>query len=79
MQNISPVTISSLIERASRIIHSVGYSEGLYPAHWVALRYFSEAPPSSRTSAGLARFQGMSLGPVYPAPRRHVERGGSRG
>ena len=61
---ISSVGIAALIERASRLIHSIGYAEGLYPAQWTALRFFSEAPPSARTTAGLARFQGMSLGPV---------------
>ncbi|MEI6986683.1 MAG: MarR family transcriptional regulator, partial [Rhodospirillaceae bacterium] len=61
---ISTVGIAALIERASRLVHSIGYAEGLYPAQWMALRFFTEAQPSARTTAGLARFQGMSLGPV---------------
>ena len=72
---ISSVGIAALIERASRLIHSIGYAEGLYPAQWTALRFFSEAPPSARTSAGLARFQGMSLGPVARTVRTLVEKG----
>ena len=72
---ISTVGIAALIERASRLIHSIGYAEGLYPAQWTALRFFSEAPPSARTTAGLARFQGMSLGPVARTVRTLVEKG----
>ena len=72
---ISSVGIAALIERASRLIHSIGYAEGLYPAQWMALRFFSEAPPSARTTAGLARFQGMSLGPVARTVRTLVEKG----
>ncbi|MEI6557911.1 MAG: MarR family transcriptional regulator [Rhodospirillaceae bacterium] len=72
---ISSVGVAALIERASRLIHSIGYAEGLYPAQWTALRFFSEAPPSARTTAGLARFQGMSLGPVARTVRTLVEKG----
>ncbi len=72
---ISSVGIAALVERASRLIHSIGYAEGLYPAQWTALRFFSEAPPSARTTAGLARFQGMSLGPVARTVRTLVEKG----
>ncbi len=72
---ISSVGVAALIERASRLIHSIGYAEGLYPAQWTALRFFTEAPPSARTTAGLARFQGMSLGPVARTVRTLVEKG----
>ena len=72
---VSSVGIAALIERASRLIHSIGYSDGLYPAQWVALRYFTNAAPSSRTTAALARFQGMSLGPVARTVRTLVDKG----
>ncbi|CAK0767982.1 hypothetical protein CCP2SC5_430002 [Azospirillaceae bacterium] len=72
---VSPVGIAALLEQASRLIHSSGYAEGLYPAQWIALRYFSEALPSSRTTASLARFQGMSLGPVARTVRTLVDKG----
>ena len=72
---VSSVGIAALIEQASRRIHSISFAEGLYPAQWMALRYFSEAPPSSRTTANLARFQGMSLGPVARTIRTLVEKG----
>ena len=72
---LSPVGIATLIERASRLVHSIGYAEGLYPAQWAALRYVTGAPPSSRTTAGLARFQGMCLGPVARTVRNLVDKG----
>ena len=64
-----------MIEQISRLTHSSGYAEGLYPAQWTALRFFSEAPASARTTAGLARFQGMSLGPVARTVRTLVDKG----
>ena len=73
--HISSTGLSVLFERTARLIHSIGFAEGLYPAQWVALRFFSEAPPSSRTSADLARFQGISLGPVARTVRTLVEKG----
>ena len=75
MRQISSAGIAALIERASRLIHSSGYAEDLYPAQWVALRYYSEAPPASRTTAALAHDQGMSLGPVARTVRTLVDKG----
>ncbi len=72
---VSPIGVAALIERAARLIHSISYAEGLYPAHWVALRYFTEAPPTSRTTGALARFQGMSVGPVARTVRVLVAKG----
>jgi len=72
---VSSVGIAALLEQASRLIHSSGYAEGLYPAQWIALRYFSEASPAARTTAALARFQGMSLGPVARTVRTLVDKG----
>jgi DNA-binding MarR family transcriptional regulator len=57
-------TLIELLELAGRSMHSIGYSEGLYPAQWTALRYFSKAPDGTRTASALARFQGFANGPV---------------
>ena len=72
---ISSLGLAALIERTSRMVHSINYAADLHPAQWMALRFFSEAPPSSRTTAELARFQAMSLGPVARTVRTLVERG----
>ncbi len=64
-----------LLEQASRMIHGSGYAQGLYPAQWVALRYFVEADGPARTATGLARFQDMSIAPVARTSRTLVEKG----
>src|SRR3954453_8312698 len=62
-----PTAVSALIELlelAGRSMHSIGYADGLYPAQWTALRYFSKASDGARTASALARFQGFANGPV---------------
>ncbi len=71
----SATEIAAQLERASRLIHSAGHAQSLYPAQWSALRFFADAPPASRTTAALARFQGMNLGPVARTVRTLVEKG----
>src|SRR6478609_8979167 len=41
--------IVMLLEQVSRMIHGAGYAQGLYPAQWVALRYFAEVDVPART------------------------------
>jgi len=72
---ISPAGVSALFEQASRLIHGLGFAEGLTPAQWVALRYFAEAPPFSRTMASLARYQGLTLAPVTRTVRTLIDKG----
>ena len=72
--HVSTAGIAALIERSARLLHAIGYAGGLNPAQWVALRYFSEAPPIIRTTADLARYQGMSLGSVSRTVRTLVEK-----
>lgn len=55
--------------------HAAGHAEGLFPAQWVALRYFAEADAPARTVAALARFQGMSIAPVARSVRTLVDKG----
>lgn len=74
-RGISIEGVATLIEQTARLLHSAGHAEGLYPAQWMALRYFSEAQPNARTMAGLARFQDMCLGPVARTVRTLVEKG----
>lgn len=56
-------------------MHSIGYSDGLYPAQWTALRYFSKASDGTRTASALARFQGFANGPVSRTVRTLVSKG----
>ncbi len=72
---VSPLGVAALIERAARIVHSIGYAEGLYPAQWVALRYFTEALPSSRTTTQLAHSQNMGIRSVASTVHTLVDKG----
>lgn len=56
-------------------MHSIGYTDGLYPAQWTALRYFSKANDGSRTASALARFQGFANGPVSRTVRTLISKG----
>jgi DNA-binding MarR family transcriptional regulator len=67
--------IGRLFELAARSLHSASFSEGLYPAQWSALRYLSTAGPTERTSAKLARFQQLAVGPVTRTVRTLVAKG----
>lgn len=53
----------------------MGYADGLYPAQWTALRYFSKASDGSRTASALARFQGFANGPVSRTVRTLLSKG----
>ena len=67
--------LANLLEQAVRLIHGANHCQGLYPAQWVALRYYRDALPRSRTTAHLARFQGINLNVVSRTVRTLVERG----
>jgi DNA-binding MarR family transcriptional regulator len=64
-----------LLELAGRSMHSIGYADGLYPAQWTALRYFSKASDGTRTASALARFQGFANGPVSRTVRTLISKG----
>jgi DNA-binding MarR family transcriptional regulator len=73
-----PATVSALVELlelAGRSMHSIGYADGLYPAQWTALRYFSKASDGARTASALARFQGFANGPVSRTVRTLISKG----
>jgi DNA-binding MarR family transcriptional regulator len=72
---IATAGLANLLEQAVRLIHGANHAQGLYPAQWVALRYFRDALPRSRTIAHLARFQGINLNVVARTVRTLVERG----
>lgn len=57
------------------MLHSRGYAADLFPAQWVALRYFARAPVGLRTASELARFQGLANGPVSRTVRTLLQKG----
>ncbi len=48
--------------QVGRLVHAVGYSSGLSPAQWMALRYFGRANSFSRTPSAFAEFQATTRG-----------------
>lgn len=67
--------LADLLELTSRMLHSRGYAYDLFPAQWVALRYFARARQDLRTASELARFQGLANGPVSRTVRTLVQKG----
>ncbi|MGQ3353773.1 MAG: MarR family winged helix-turn-helix transcriptional regulator [Phreatobacter sp.] len=67
--------LARLFEQSTRMVHSAGHSQGLFPAQWTALRYFAAADQGQRTAISLARFQGMAFGPVSRTVRTLIAKG----
>ena len=74
-KRFSAAALADLLELTSRMLHSRGYAADLFPAQWVALRYFARAQPDLRTASELARFQGLANGPVSRTVRTLVHKG----
>ena len=55
-------SVAGLVERLSHSTYGDGYKDGLKPAQWAALRYFSNANRFSKTASAFARYQGITLG-----------------
>ncbi len=54
--------LAGLVERLSHCSYTEGYRDGLKPAQWSALRYFSNANRFSKTTSAFACYQGTTLG-----------------
>jgi DNA-binding MarR family transcriptional regulator len=75
LTTITASALAELLELVARMLHSRGYAEDLFPAQWMALRYFARAEPQRRTASDLARFQGLANGPVSRTVRTLVRKG----
>lgn len=74
-KRLSAAALADLLELTSRMLHSRGYAADLFPAQWVALRYFARAQRDLRTASELARFQGLANGPVSRTVRTLLQKG----
>ncbi len=54
--------LARLIEQVGKAAYNLGYTPGLNPAQWAAMRYFDEATAERRTVTGFAQFQGTTKG-----------------
>jgi DNA-binding MarR family transcriptional regulator len=75
LAKISASALAELLELVARMLHSRGYAEDLFPAQWMALRYFAKTPTERRTASDLARFQGLANGPVSRTVRTLIQKG----
>ena len=53
-------TVANLVARLGHCAYGDAYRDGLKPAQWSALRYFSQANRFSRTMSAFAAYQGTS-------------------
>ena len=58
----SAQAIAEVMAQIGHIAESLGYSQGLKPAQWTALRYFANANDSRRTVSAFADFHATTRG-----------------
>jgi DNA-binding MarR family transcriptional regulator len=75
MMTPSATALADLLELIARMLNARGYQHDMFPAQWVALRYFSKARRDLCTASELARFQGMANGPVSRTVRTLLHKG----
>ncbi len=61
-REISAWAVAELVDHLSRLAHSFGFTNGLTPAQWTALRYLSRANRFSRTVSAFAEFHATTRG-----------------
>ncbi|NUB24750.1 MarR family winged helix-turn-helix transcriptional regulator [Azospirillum brasilense] len=74
-QKLSMAGLATVVENTSRLLHASGHAEGLYPAQWVALRYFAEVSEAQRTASALARYQDLAIASVARTVVTLVDKG----
>ncbi len=58
----APQAIAEVMMHISHIADSLGYTQGLKPSQWTALRYFAGANASQRTVSAFADFHATTRG-----------------
>jgi len=61
-RNVSECTVAELVVQLSRMTYGGPFVNGLTPAQWTALRYFSRANRFSRTTSAFAEFHATTRG-----------------
>ena len=64
-----------MIEQVGKAAYNPGFTPGLNPAQWAALRYFDEATTERRTVTGFAQFQGTTKGTASQTVAALVRKG----
>ncbi len=61
-RDISAWAVADLVAHLGRLAYSFGFTEGLTPAQWTALRYLSRANRFSRSVSAFAEFHATTRG-----------------
>jgi len=72
---LSNLGIARLIEQVGKAAHNLGFTPGLNPAQWGALRYFETSAPDHKTVTGFANFQGTTKGTASETVSALVKKG----
>ena len=72
---LSSCGLARLIEQVGKACYNLGYTPGLNPAQWAALRYFQETTVDRRTVTGFANFQGTTKGTASQTVAAMVRKG----
>jgi DNA-binding MarR family transcriptional regulator len=67
--------LARLIEQVGKACYNLGYTPGLNPAQWAALRYFQETTTDRCTVTGFANFQGTTKGTASQTVAALVRKG----
>ena len=73
--SVSERTVAYLIEQVGRAAYGDGFTGGLNPAQWAALRYFGRANRFSRAVGAFAEFQGTTRGTASQTVKALVQKG----
>jgi DNA-binding MarR family transcriptional regulator len=72
---MSERAVAELVAQLSRIAYGDGFTEGLTPAQWTALRYFARANRFSRTVSAFAEFHATTRGTASQTVQGLVKNG----
>ena len=64
-----------MVGQVGKAAYNLGFTPGLNPAQWAALRYFDEATTERRTVTGFAQFQGTTKGTASQTVAAMVRKG----
>jgi DNA-binding MarR family transcriptional regulator len=73
--NANASLIAELMAQLGRIVYGDGFTEGLTPAQWTALRYFSRVNRFSCTISAFAQFHGTTRGTASQTVKTLVTQG----
>lgn len=73
--HISGRALAELVTRLGWLAYGEGYAEGLTPAQWTALRYFTRANRFSRTVSAFAEFHATTRGTASQTVKSLVAQG----